>query len=141
MRTSKIYFLSIFQIHNTILLTIINHTIYYNPQNLFILQLEICTFWPPSPILCSSPVPISGNYQSVFCICKFNFFFFLIPHKWDYAYTYCLKNSALEYKLSKTDTFSIFFTIILCLLGQWLAFSRCPIHVGGIDKFMNKTYL
>ena len=53
-RTFEIYFLSNFQIFSTVLLTILMWCT-LQPQNLFILQLKVYTFWPPSPNSRPSP--------------------------------------------------------------------------------------
>ena len=49
--------------------------VYIISHDLFILYLEVCTFWLPSPI---SLNPQSGNHQSILCIYEFFFFSFHI---------------------------------------------------------------
>ena len=47
-------------------------------QDLFILQLEVCTFWPPS-LISPTPNPLPfGNHQSVLCIYELSFLFVLL---------------------------------------------------------------
>lgn len=53
-RTFEIYFLSNVQIFNTVLLTTLMWCT-LQPQHLFILQLKVYTFWPPSPNSRPSP--------------------------------------------------------------------------------------
>ena len=55
--------------------------LYITSQDLFILQLETCTFWPPSPILATS-YPLTLVTTNLFSVSVRVFppFFPLIPH-------------------------------------------------------------
>ena len=62
------------------------HIIDLRSQNSFALQLEVCTFWPPSPIFAYRLPPTSDNHQSLLCIYKlFCLFciFFRSAYKWN----------------------------------------------------------
>lgn len=45
------------------------------PRELFILQLEVHTFQPPSPHFAHSPLPAYGNCQSILCFSEIILFF------------------------------------------------------------------
>ena len=86
--------------------------VHYIPRtSLFYTQVEVCTFWPPSPILLTPTIPISGHHQSYLCICEVWGFFWLL-----FVFTFHIY------------PYNICFSLVWCISLRIMPLR--PIHVG-----------